>query len=454
MELSRIGTYVPLVRGGGELDDLDPESDAIASRVCPFSDRARNEDAIAADLFADQDVAHDKAIGYYQKIVAGHVAAGSFRELGTSGGMTSWMLARLMDTGEVDAVVHVASNHEERPGALSKYTVSRSKDDLFAGRKSRYHVQNLADVMAEVRAEPGRYAVVGVPCFVKAVRLLCDADDVLRQRIVFAASLFCGHLKSTLYSEYLAWSVGVEATDIVDIDYRHKEPGRPPNRYSVRVSQRNGDDKVAGVEKILLADWGLGTFKVGACDYCDDIVGETADVSFGDAWLAPFISDWRGANVAITRSALATRLINEGADNGDLDVVPWTAEEVAASQVGAIRHRRPGLAVRLGNRRRRGEWAPRKRVEPLDADAMNSAFARRMLNREAIAIASPDAFLEAKERHDLDHFVRTMKPLVRRYEGTVAATTWRRAASKLVALLPRRFETLLRRIAPGGLLRR
>jgi coenzyme F420-reducing hydrogenase beta subunit len=433
---------------------LDPQSAAAASRVCPFSDSSRNEDVIAADLFADEPVAHDRAIGYYQKIVAGHVATGSFRELGTSGGMTSWMLARLLELGEVDAVVHVASSEDAPPGALSRYTISRSVDELLGGRKSRYHVQNLADVMSEVRDKPGRYAIVGVPCFVKAVRLLCDADDVLGERIVFAASLFCGHLKSTLYSEYLAWSVGVKAPDLIDIDYRHKEPGRPPNRYSVRVSQRHGDDIVTGVEQIPLADWGLGTFKVGACDYCDDIVGETADVSFGDAWLAPFISDWQGANVAITRSSLATRIIDDGQASGDLDVIPWTAEEVAASQVGALRHRRPGLAVRLGNRKVQGKWAPTKRVEPLDAASMSSPFARRMLNREAIALAAPAAFLEARDRDDLGYFIERMKPFVRRYEGTVFATTWRRTASRLVAVLPARVETVLRRFAPGGVVSR
>jgi coenzyme F420 hydrogenase subunit beta len=450
VELSETGSYLPVARDGRGLSDLDERIALDASKVCPFSNSARNEDSIGSELFSGDDASHHVAIGYYRKIVAGHVAGGDFRERGTSGGMTSWVLHRLLSSGEVDGVIHVASTLDALPGALSRYTISRTVDELLSGRKSRYHVQTLADVMAEVQRHPGRYAIVGVPCFVKAVRLLADADAVLRDRIVFAASLVCGHYKSTLYSEYLAWSVGVQPTDVRDIDYRHKEPGRPPNRYCVRVSPSEGEDVVRGVEHIPMADWGMGIFKLGACDYCDDIVGETADVSLGDAWLPPFMSDWQGANVAITRSELATRIFSEGEASGELDVIPWTAEDVAASQAGAVRHRRPGLAVRLGNRARQGMWAPTKRVEPLPPSELATPFAQRMLNREAIAIASPAAFLEARRRGDLEYFRRTMRPLIRRYDGKRVTTIWRRAASRAVKFLPPKGEALVRRLLRGA----
>jgi coenzyme F420-reducing hydrogenase beta subunit len=446
VQLTERGEYLPFARDGRELTELDEQVAIDASKVCPFSNSSRDEDAIGADLYSGDGASHHEVVGYYRKIVAGHVVVDDFRELGTSGGMTSWVLHRLLSSGEVDAVVHVASTLDALPDALSRYTISRSVDELLSGRKSRYHVQTLAGVMGDVRRQPGRYAIVGVPCFIKAVRLLSDADEVLRERIAFTASLVCGHYKSTLYSEYLAWSVGIQPADVLDIDYRHKEPGRPPNRYCARVSPREGEDVVRGVEHIPMADWGLGIFKLGACDYCDDIVGETADVSLGDAWLDPFMADWQGANVAVARSELAVRLFDEGEANGELDVIPWTAEDVAAAQAGAVRHRRPGLAVRLGNRARQGVWAPTKRVAPLPESELDSPFAQRMLNREAIAIASPATFLEARRRGDLGYFRRTMKPLVQRYDGKRVTTIWRRAAAKIAHRLPPKGEAFLRRI--------
>lgn len=447
MELGELGTYLPVARDGRELSELPDDVLAGASAVCPFSGDARNEDEIAEPLFSGADAERHEAIGFHRKIVAGHVAADDFRDRGTSGGMTSWVLAQLLQEETVDAVVHVASTLDGLPDPLSRYTVSRSVEELLGGRKSRYHVQTLAGVMDEVRTVPGRYAVVGVPCFVKAVRLLADSDDVIRERITFAASLFCGHLKSTLYSEYLGWSVGLEREAVKDIDYRHKEPGRPPNRYCAKVSTFDGDEVVRGAEQIPLANWGIGIFKLGACDYCDDIVGETADISLGDAWMPPFMSDWKGANVAVARSPVAVEILAKGEANSDLNVIPWTADDVAASQAGAVRHRRPGLAVRLGNRARRGEWAPRKRVEPAAEAELGTPFARKMLNREAIAVASGPAYLEARRRGDLRVFLRLMAPHVRRYDGSRSSTIWRRAATWLVLRLPPWAEKSVRRLA-------
>ena len=226
--------------------------------------RARNEDSIGEDLYGGgPEVSHHEVTGYYRGIVAGHVASGDFRELGTSGGMTSWLLHELLGAGQVDGVIHVTSTLGGLPGPLSEYGISRTIEELLAGRKSRYHVQTLAGVLAQVKEEPGRYAVVGVPCFIKAVRLVADADEVIGGRIVFTASFVCGHFKSTLYSDYLAWSVGIQPSRVLEIDYRHKEPGRPPNRYSVRVTPREGEDVVLGVEQIPLADWGLGSSSWG-----------------------------------------------------------------------------------------------------------------------------------------------------------------------------------------------
>jgi coenzyme F420-reducing hydrogenase beta subunit len=449
MRLTLEGTYLPIAVAGGTLDSLAGDVVERASSVCPFAGTGRDEDVIGSQLFDGPDASHHEVTGYYRRIVAGHVDSGDFRDRGTSGGMTSWMLKELLDRGEVDGVIHVSSTFDGLPGALSRYRISRSSEELLNGRKSRYHVQTLQEVMAQVREEPGRYAVVGVPCFIKAVRLLAEADEVLRERLAVAVSLVCGHYKSTLYSEYLARSVGIAPEDVHDIDYRHKEAGRAPNRYCVRVQPREGDDVVIGSERIPMADWGLGIFKLGACDYCDDIVGETADVSFGDAWLPPFMADWRGANLAIARSELAARIIDEGRASGALEVVDWTAADVAAAQAGAVRHRRDGLAARLGNRVRQGIWVPRKRVQPLAEAELGSALAQRMLNREAIAVASPTLYLQARRGRDLERFRRAMAPLIQRYDGSRSTTLWRRTASRVLGWLPPGVETAIRRLLRG-----
>jgi coenzyme F420-reducing hydrogenase beta subunit len=447
VRLGRDGTYLPAPTDGRELREVAAELPKVIDAVCPFSPSAANEDAIGLARFGDTP--RHPSIGHYRTIAAGHVAAGDFRTKGTSGGLTSWVLNELLRRGDVDAVVHVTSVDPTDGAGFSAYTISRSSDELLAGRKSRYHVQTMGEVLQEVREQPGRYAFVGVPCFAKAVRLLAAQDPVFGQRVTFVASLVCGHLKSTLFSEYLAWSLGVAPRDVAEIDYRHKEPDRPANRYSVRIDTRDGRSVVRGVEHVPMSDWGIGLFKLGACDYCDDVVGETADISLGDAWLPPLMSDWRGANVAIARSARADELLQLGIESGELSLEPWTADQAAASQASGLRHRREGLAIRLGDRVRRGVWVPTKRVAPAPPAELDTALAHRMLNRQAIAVASGPAFLLARERGDLGVFHRSMRPLVRRYHGRPVVTTTMTALRWVLVRTPAPLERLLRRITGG-----
>lgn len=447
MELGELGAYLPVRKDGGDLEELPPDVLTRASAVCPFSNNARNEDSIGQELFDKDDARHHSALGFHQKIVAGYVNEEQYRELGTSGGLTSWVLTQLLIDGEIDAVVHVASTLEGLPNPLSRYTISRSVDELLAGRKSRYHVQTLNEVMAEVREIPGRYAIVGVPCFIKAVRLLADQDETIRDRVVFGASLFCGHMKSTLYSDYLAQSMGLETPNVKDIDYRHKEPGRPPNRYCSKISTFDHQEVIRGSEQIPMANWGIGIFKLGACDYCDDITGETADISFGDAWLPPFMSDWQGTNVAVARSKIAAKILERGETSGALEVIDWSAEKVAESQAGAVRHRRLGLAIRLANRIKMGLWVPKKRVSPASDKDLKSLFGQRMINREAIALASGPTYLRARRAGNLSIFIDEMRPYIRKYDGSRSSTIWRRAATWVVLRLPTPLEAAARRVA-------
>jgi len=86
----------------------------------------------------------------------------------------------------------------------------------------------------------------------------------------------------------------------------------------LRKQQKMMPDSLKLRVKKLRDLWGPGFFKVNACDYCDDITSELADISCGDAWFHPYTSDWRGSNVVITRSTLAQQLVDKGIEKNIL----------------------------------------------------------------------------------------------------------------------------------------
>jgi coenzyme F420-reducing hydrogenase beta subunit len=326
---------------------------------CPFAPAAADEDVIASELFqAAPNV--DRRIGRFEAAYVG-AANDPFRLQGSSGGMVSWVAAKLLETGAIDAVAHVTPATPET-GAFFRYRLSRTVEELGLGAKSRYHPIHLQDILRTIRDEPGRYAIVGVPCFIKAVHLLRREDPILRDRITHTLGLFCGHMKSARFVESFAWQLGVGLDEVQAVDYRIKDQHRPANWYRAHLSLKDGSSRAEDWWHLADGDWGAGFFQNSACNFCDDVVAETADVSFGDAWVEPYASDGRGTNVVIARTPGIMALIEGGMANEEVELAPVDADFIAQTQAAGLRHRREGLAYRLTWMR--PPVRPRKRVKP------------------------------------------------------------------------------------------
>ncbi len=102
-------------------------------------------------------------------------------------------------------------------------------------------------------------------------------------------------------------------------------------------------------------------FKANACDFCDDVTTELADISVGDAWLDPYSKDGAGTNVIVSRSAVADGLIQNGIKEGKLTIESLAQERFLASQQGSYNHRHAGLSVRAKQAKKKNQPVPPKR---------------------------------------------------------------------------------------------
>ena len=364
MDLDRYGQYKPT----GAPEWFRHGSLSFA-RTCPFSPSARNEDDLAAELFPETEHRHSSS-GRFRSAHVGYVAEEDFRERASSGGMVSWVLTQLLRTGLIDGAVHVGATADpQNEGRFFRYRVSRTEEDVRAGAKSRYYPVELSDALRTIRSVPGRYAVVGVPCFIKAVQLLRREDPLMRERIAFTLGLFCGHMKSARFIESMAWQMGVSVTEIHGVEFRLKDPHRPASTYTAQLTLTDGRVVQKDWWHLADGDWGAGFFQNPACNFCDDVVAETADISFGDAWVEPYASDGRGTNVVIARSPVLGNLVATGINEGRLKLDPVDGAFVEQTQSAGFRQRREGLAYRLCWRR--SGVQPCKRIAP-DARALSS----------------------------------------------------------------------------------
>jgi len=389
-----------------------------AAHVCPFADGVPDENALAREIFG-QHITLDPHIGHQLATYAGWVVESDFRARGSSGGLASWLLVELLNRRMVDYAVHVAPEPGTVAGApLFRFAISSTPDEVRAKSKSRYYPVEMSGVITRMLQQPGRYAVVGIPCFIKAIRLACRESAALKERVTFTVGIVCGHLKSTSFAELFAWQCGIAPSELRSIDFRTKLPERPASSYAVSIEgERDGRrfTVTKPTSELIGSNWGQGFFKYKACDFCDDVVGETADISIGDAWLPEYEPDPAGTNVVVVRSPTLNSLLAEAVAAGRLHFDSISAGKVVESQAGAFRHRRQGLSYRLQLEDQVGGWRPTKRVAP-SANHLTPKLREIYELRYELGQFSHVAFAAAKVKQKLGAFVELMKPLVVRYE--------------------------------------
>lgn len=416
-----------------ENEDSDPSREAAGQSICPMSGATEDETAIAASLYPE--LAADERIGRFKRNLVGHVVAGEFRDAGSSGGLVTWLLETLLARGLVDAVLHVHPSPFSKPhGLLFGYGISRTPEEVRHGAKSRYYPIHMADVLRRVIEEEGRYAVVGTPCFIKAVRLLERSGHIPEGRVRYTVGLVCGHLKSRYFGEYLAWQKGVPPMELTAIDFRHKLLDRKASDYGFAFRQAGSEvEQSYPMSSVNGRDWGEGLFKNPACEYCDDVLAECADIAIGDAWLPGHVEDPRGTNVVVIRSEALDEIVGAAERDGDLLMTETDPDTIARSQAPGLRHRRRGLMHRLARRVEKGQWAPQKRVPPkLEVQASR----RKVYDlRLRIALESSAAFAEVRRGGDLGSFQAQIAPLLSEYHAANRISLARRTARTLRAWL-------------------
>ncbi|MFB2580909.1 Coenzyme F420 hydrogenase/dehydrogenase, beta subunit C-terminal domain [Herbiconiux sp. P15] len=405
VRLTMRGIYQADLTGVSEADKT------IGSRVCPFADESKNEDEVAAEVF-EPSMPHDSRIGKYKGMYAGRVSDDAAIPGSSSGGITSWLLTQLLERGEVDGVIHVGPTE----AALFGYVVSRSVDDVMGRRKSQYHPASFAETLKSVRGDGLRYAIVGVPCAIKSARHVAAEDAVIAGQLKYFVGIVCGHLKSTAYAESFAWQVGVAPDDLATVDFRIKNPEKTSRQYSFGAkSKQTGEWSEAETLSLVGGNWGHAVFQLDACNYCDDIFAETADVVIGDAWLSKYEIDWRGTNVVVTRNDVIDSILAEGAASKAVGLDVLDTDSVAKTQGGNFRHRREGLAVRLADDDAAGKWHPTKRVAPKYSHVTDDRV-DIIRKRRSLSAKSHGMFAAAKEADELDVYLDAIRPLIADYQ--------------------------------------
>ena len=327
--------------------------------VCPFNpdDETTIDQLNESDEKKNEIVGNNEFIGQYSSLYAGH--SDSYRATSSSGGVGTWIVSELFKHDLIDFAIGVRSVDSE--DKHFEYQIINKADSATTFSKTKYYPVTLAGIFEYVIANPGNYVLTGLPCFLKSVRLYQKRDTIVKNRIKYLVGITCGGMKSRFFTEFLAWKVDILPDDIINPEYRIKTYAKKAGDYSFGFVKEN---KLTTKNIRLVGDtWGNGIFKPNACDYCDDIFADLADVSIGDAWIEPYSLDSRGANLVIVRSLEMDGIIKAGISTKELNLTSETEDRIISTQRANIIHRRLGLKYRLSWKSKEGVLIKGKRID-------------------------------------------------------------------------------------------
>ncbi|MEQ4671089.1 Coenzyme F420 hydrogenase/dehydrogenase, beta subunit C-terminal domain [Providencia manganoxydans] len=367
MELNEYGFYVPV-----KIKECNSECQCI--KVCPFNPtpdlEVQTENEIA-NIFLQENLHIQSQIGRYTGLYTGYSIEN--RLSSSSGGIATYILTELLKKGIIQHVIcvkesKIAEKHYE-------YTISSTEEELKRASKTKYYPVTLENSLKKIKDLNGNVAIVGVACFIKGIRLAQYYDPSLKEKINFLIGIICGGIKSTFFAEYLASKTGVSPTEYTKPNFRVKDINSTASDYAFSCTNKIGEEKLIKMWKV--GDmWGTGLFKANACDFCDDVTTELADISLGDAWLEPFSNDGKGTNVIVTRSKLAEKLLQEGISKKEISITKLPKERFIASQQGSFNHRHTGLLYRKNK-----ALSKNIQIAPKRFDNQNISFLLKLIQK-------------------------------------------------------------------------
>lgn len=335
----------------------------LCSIGCPFVTENATEDEMAEGYYGTvPDVRHHPDTGYYLTSYVGHIREDAHRWAGASGGMASWFMQTLLREGIVDHVICVAQ-HEDA-NKLYTFEVVSSHEDILRTARSAYYPVEMSAVLDHVMKHKGRYALIGLPCFIKGARLASLKMPKLKSRIVLYAGITCGQLVTKGFAESITRSMYVDPARLTAFNFRDKVPERPATNFNMTATTAEGSTSVQWQSFCELA-WMSSMFKPNACNYCDDAFAELADVCFMDAWLPEYRNESHGTSIVLVRSPEVDDVIRRyGIEGGECALENLSHDKVMQSQAQVIKNKREVLQNRLWLDARAGRPVPEKRLAP------------------------------------------------------------------------------------------
>ncbi|WP_415641963.1 Coenzyme F420 hydrogenase/dehydrogenase, beta subunit C-terminal domain [Sphingomonas antarctica] len=272
-------------------------------------------------------------------VATGHTTDDRLRHAASSGGMISALLDHALTSGTVDAVVQTRADTIDPVGNMTVISTSPAEVEASAG--SRYAPSAPLGAVEDLLAGTTRYAFVGKPCDVSALRQLGTIDPRVAERFPVMLAFFCGGIPSRAGSHEVVRAMGYQPPEVTAFRYRGN--GWPGEARATRADGSFAEMNYAD-------SWGahLSKHVQFRCKICPDAVGGVADIACADAWYGgesgyPQFDEAAGRSLVIARTPAGERLLASAVAANGVVIEPLDPREIVLMQ--PAQQRRKALLV-------------------------------------------------------------------------------------------------------------
>lgn len=289
-------------------------------------------------------------VGGYQSIYFGRTVDQEIRNKASGGGIISTLLISALQKGLVDGAIVVKMDEEDI--ARTKVVIAENRDEVLEAAQSKYFLAPIYTILKQVKSKKGRFALVGLPCQIHAIRKLqADGPEWYSEKIKYLLGLFCGLSLRNDFIDYILSILDVHKEDVKELHFRYR---RNPTTSSLLVVTKDGKRFFIDREDYSFLFY---LFTREACLYCTDHTNEFADVSVGD--MRPFPSDSPNykvveplQSVIVVRTEKGDELLRNA--NDSITLSNYEVDDLIASKLTNMIDKKICSYTRMQLRKRRG----------------------------------------------------------------------------------------------------
>ncbi len=245
------------------------ENCSLCLDVCPVLNWKKSQEISCAP---------QELLGEYVANYIGYAVEERTRYMGSSGGIITAILCFAIDEGLIDGAIV----SKPTSGLLSGVFMAKNKEEINAAQGSKYFPVPMVSAIKDVIITPGRFAFVGLPCHLIALKKMEQYHPCLKDKIVLKLGLFCGRGVDSNGIKYVLRTYKVPIQNVTSISFRGY--GWPGKMHISYFSGGKKSDVFIPHHEYVKYLFPAYYFMPKSCLFCSDHIAEHADLSFGDPW--------------------------------------------------------------------------------------------------------------------------------------------------------------------------